>query len=101
MRFQKKSWYAAKSKQYNAMGSMYAWWNLSKDKKAALLLARTKGMFGGGPGAPYFWVQEGSTDSGAGGARAAGIKPTFFVKNALDATQETVASMIERALASL
>ena len=81
-------------------GSVYAWWNLTKEQKLTLANARKSGMFGGMSNlAPYMWVQEGSTPEGREGAAAAGISPTQFVEYALSSTEGSVADIIAEAIA--
>jgi hypothetical protein len=76
------------------MGSIYAWWNLSKKQKKLLNEMRDNaGMFGGTPGrAPYFWIQEGTHNPA--GAKGSGITPTHFVENTLNDIQESIADAI-------
>lgn len=81
------------------MTDSYAWWRMARKEKDLLREQRLMGMFGGVPGgAPYFWVQEGSTPEGAEGAAKAGIKPTHFVESALNDSEEAIWAGIEGAI---
>lgn len=75
----------------------FAWWYLSKLQKRQLRALRQAGEFGGTPGeAPYFWVQEGSTEQGRLSAYNANIKSTHFVAEAEDAFDANWANVIDR-----
>jgi len=79
-------------------GSVFAWWNLSREQKESLEEQRNLGMFGGIAGhAPYFWVQEG-TMVGPGPAQKAGKTPTYFINKSLDAAEAAMADAIAEAL---
>jgi len=81
-------------------GSVFAWWNLSKEQKAVLQEQREMGRFGGVPGhAPYFWVQEG-TIVGTGPAQKAGKTPTYFIEKSLEAAENAIADAIVEALSA-
>jgi hypothetical protein len=83
-----------------AGGSVFAWWNLTRQQKEALQEQREAGRFGGIPGhAPYFWVQEGSI-VGAGPAQKAGKTPTYFIEKSLGEAEGAIADALVEALSA-
>ena len=82
------------------MSSEYAWWNLSKKRRAELNRMRQAGMFGGTPGrAPYFWVLEGTMNpEGAAKSGQTPNRPSHWLDKAIEDNVDFMANSIARAI---
>ncbi len=83
--------YRRRGKNSKSFQARQAWWLLSPAAKAKLQELRGSGLYGGGyqsigsNKAAYFYQQEGSEPEWSASAEAAGITPTHFVRNSVDA----------------
>jgi len=82
-----------------SFNSRFAWRTLTDKQKEALEKERRAGRieFGGmGWKAPYLYAQEGSINPQS--AAKAGIQPTFFIKESLEAARSEISGHIKSVL---